>query len=91
MMYGKLTQYQDSNGRRLWEFDRIQNLKTMAKATVIFRDYPDFPGCVAYALKDDGTFCDLDKFGFFEAIPNEEADLDFCAKYDYRRTKVAKA
>jgi hypothetical protein len=84
-MYGKMTQFTDANGRKLWEFDRLQNTKTGEKATLIFRDYPNFPGVIGYALKDDGTFCTLPEFGFFEVVPNEEADQEFCAKYDYRR------
>ena len=84
--YGKLTQFTDSAGKKIYEFDRIQNLKTNELATVIFRDYPDFPGAAPYALKDDGSFCELHKFGFFEVVPDLKADQAFCAKYDYRRS-----
>ena len=86
-MYGKPTKYQDSFGNKLYEFDRIQNIKTNALATVIYRDYPDFPGVVAYALKDDGTFCELHEFGAFTVVSGLEADQEFCAKYDYRRNQ----
>jgi hypothetical protein len=85
--YGKMTKFKDSNGRAIWEFDRLINLKTHEKGTMIFKDYPNFPGVVGYVLKDDGTVVDISDFGFFEILPEESADLDFCAKYDYRRNQ----
>ena len=85
--YGKKTQYLDASGKQVYEFDKVQNLKTGEIATVVFRDYPDFPGVVAYALKDDGTFCELQEYGFYEVLPDLKADQTFCAQYDYRRSK----
>lgn len=85
MQQRRATQFLDSNGGRIWEFDRIQNTMTGERATVIFRDRPDSPGVAAYALSDSGEFCELWQFGFFVVNPMEKADQGFCAKYDYRR------
>ena len=83
-LYGKSTGFTDMYGQKVYEFDRIINDDTDEKATVIYRDMP-FPGVIPYALKDDGTFVPLDKFGFYFVDVNGRADHEFCSKFDYRR------
>ena len=88
-MYGKRTGLKDSNNTCVYEFDRVVNIFTSKKATVIFREFPNFQGVVPWALGDDASLVKLEEFQPFEVIPNEKADQEFVKKFDYRRKTEA--
>lgn len=85
-MYGKMTNAQDTIGRRIYEFDRVENERG-EKASVIFKRYPDDPDTEPWIVRDDGACYKLDAFGPCKVLLNEESDIEFCKKYDYRGNK----
>ena len=84
MTYGKLTNLRDVNGKKVYEFDRIECLGSKAKATVMYKNPPFKENEPVYALLDNGQVQEIENFGRFKIL-DEEANQDFVKKFDYRR------
>lgn len=94
-MFGKMTSYNDVNGHKLYEFDRVKCSINgeAAKGTIIFRQYPSSDHIKPVVIADR-TFWKGPKPVFVSIeskleLLDEDADMNFCHDYDWRATKKA--